>query len=199
MTTAYTIKKRLGKEMVFYACAGCSEPLESLLTEAGQKDDCPKCRLGFVVPGADEVERRAAQARADEQKHREEEQKKAKALEYERAKATATAKERARMVAAATEAAERAYVPNYPALSTVASMLVGFAYFSYVAGALAIIFLVVSISAKDENIPAGISLISFAGGAFVSGLMLHAIGELCRAIRDIAINSFKALQARPAQ
>lgn len=59
--TGYTVEDPLiGKAKVHYRCPRCAVDLESLLSRAGVREACPHCSMSIIVPGSDEVERRAA-------------------------------------------------------------------------------------------------------------------------------------------
>ncbi len=69
-------KTLTGKIQVNYGCPNCGLELNNLLDEAGNKDTCPGCSAGFVVPG--EVKRRELEKLQAEQHAKEEEKQRQK-------------------------------------------------------------------------------------------------------------------------
>ena len=66
----YGLKKNLtGAYTVKFKCPKCGLKLSESLENAGRQDACPECGQGFVVPGAEELERqRKAEAKLAEEK-----------------------------------------------------------------------------------------------------------------------------------
>ena len=89
-----------GAITVHYECRQCSAPLHSPLSDAGNREECPQCGIGFIVPGTSELNARAEQL----QREREAE----KCAEKLRADATRKRQEQERM-SRAKERIENSY------------------------------------------------------------------------------------------
>lgn len=99
------MKYRVASDRVQFSCSHCFAELESPISDAGQPFDCPTCGHGLIVPGAEELERRAAQGRMREAKAAQEQQMR-KAEEVRRAQQAREAE--ARRVAQERERARAA-------------------------------------------------------------------------------------------
>ncbi len=93
-------KTRKGQIHVKYQCPGCQTKLENQLAEAGARDACPDCGVGFVVPGL--AKRKAVEA---ELKQKALQRREAELLRQKEATAEA---ERRKLAEAAKEAEEQA-------------------------------------------------------------------------------------------
>ena len=85
-----------------------------------------------------------------------------------------------------------AVAPSYRALRTISEVLIAFGFLGYVGAALALVAaLITAANGNGGGFAAGFSFLAFAIGSASAGLIYHALGELLKAIRDIARNSFK--------
>lgn len=71
----HTVKQHaLTGATVHYECRQCQTALHSKLAEAGERENCPQCGVGFIVPGlqtkTDEAKRLAAQSKATKEADR---------------------------------------------------------------------------------------------------------------------------------
>jgi hypothetical protein len=88
MTTQYVVRKSLvGKHKVHYRCPSCASELESELSEAGKRDNCPNCSAEFVVPGT--LERDVETERRKHEERQKVERRVQAEKELDRAKAAA--------------------------------------------------------------------------------------------------------------
>lgn len=79
------VKNVLGAKQVRYECPKCGTTLKNSLSQAGEKDACPECRVVFVVPG--QAEKQQDQLIADqlaEDKRQRAENRKAQKIEAKR-------------------------------------------------------------------------------------------------------------------
>ncbi|TVQ51261.1 MAG: hypothetical protein EA377_12975 [Phycisphaerales bacterium] len=131
----YIVRDRLlGGLEVFYRCPACAAELRSPLTDAGDRENCPKCGISYVVPGEPELaeyEHRKRQLAKDREelearelerrKQREREKKKAEAERRKREEAAKQAQ--ASRPAKPNEDDDGKKIPKYNSLVWVAILL----------------------------------------------------------------------------
>jgi DNA-directed RNA polymerase subunit RPC12/RpoP len=205
-----------GKRQVSFSCPACQDRLKTPLESAGQEVECPTCGHLLLIPGVSELAAQQAEQAAAEQASQQLRQHQP-ATSPAPSPSVATAPVRApspvgftvprpaTQITTPAASPVAVTVPHYRGLLTAKSVFWVLAMLCYITAAVGFVagmcLLIYDFSQPhpaghgDHSVSMAVSnLVLLVGGVLGTafyGFVLHVVGELIGAIRDIAVNSFK--------